>query len=113
MYGGSPSIISMTIMPKDQICNKDTSFGCSEQCTLEQTYINFVAVLFACDHFRCHPVGSAHHSLSLLVRLYLGAKTEIGNLDAAIHSQQYVVTFDVSMYDALKAKSIRFNILKH
>lgn len=45
-------------------------------------------------------VWSAYDGATLFVGQYLSTKAEIGYFNGAVHAEQYVVRFDVSMNDS-------------
>jgi hypothetical protein len=70
--------------------------------------VDFAAVFFACDNLGSHPVWCADHGRTLHVRLVnLGAETEIGQLDVAIHAEQNVVRLDVSVDNTLGVQELQ------
>lgn len=59
-------------------------------------------------NFRRHPVRRPHHRVPFaFVRTELGAETEVRQLYCTDHSQQNVVTLDVSMDDAAVVKELQ------
>ena len=48
-----------------------------------------------------HPIRSSYHRLSLFIALDVCAKTKISHFNCAIHAQQNIVRFDVSMNNTL------------
>ena len=70
-------------------------------------YVHLGSVLLARHDLGRHPVGRTNHGISLgALGRDLRAEAEVGELDAAVHAQQYVVRLDVAVYDLLGVEEL-------
>lgn len=78
--------------------------------TLENKELTFRPI----DHFRCHPIRRANHGRPFATfGTDLSAESEIGQLDGAVHSEQNIVAFNITVDDRMAEKKLEFSPERH